>query len=112
MKIVDTLSGSLILVLGLARTAAADDLGPQQNPLPPTTQPPAPAPTDPPPPPPPSPSTTLNAAPPRPPAPSTTVTAASPLTPTSGPLPLSARETPTASGGPGDPASSVAGPGG
>jgi phosphate-selective porin OprO/OprP len=102
MKLVDTIPASLFIILGLTRTAAADDLGPQQNPLPPTTLSPAPTAS-------PTPSASDTASPP---SSSTSISAPSPFTPTGGPLPLSARQTPTASGGPGDPASSVAGPGG
>ncbi|HEX3772633.1 MAG TPA: porin [Polyangiaceae bacterium] len=101
MKIVDSISGSLLILLGLTRAAAADDLGPQQNPLPPSTLAP-----------PPSSSAPAAPADANPPSSSTTETAPPPATPPNGPLPLGARATPTASGGPGDPASSVAGPGG
>jgi phosphate-selective porin OprO/OprP len=95
MKIAASIPWSLVVLAGLAglvRTARADDSSPQQNPLPPSTL---------------SPGT----------APATTDTPPSPVAPVEGappsaPLPLGARETPTATGGPGDPASTVAGPGG
>jgi phosphate-selective porin OprO and OprP len=88
MKIAASFSLSLIILTGLAPAARADDASPQQTPLPPGTLPPAPAPTA------------------GPPADSSAEALSS------GALPLSARSTPTAGGGPGDPASVAAGPGG
>jgi phosphate-selective porin OprO/OprP len=104
MKIPLLLSTSLVVLVGLAPAASAADNSPQQNPLPPGTLPPTTQPD-------------TSAGAPAAPNPGVTDSAApgvhSPDTPgPNGALPLSARATPTAAGGPGDAAAVAAGPGG